>query len=776
MAIDKSNPKIVPPKINVQKSNIPKDIRKLPYWGLWKWKHVVDKWTKVPISPTGQHIDARSYSFTLKEALSHMSQGGIADGIGFFFSPDHDYFGIDFDDCVEDGIIINPEVKKHVEDLDSYYEISVSGSGIHIIGKGASKLNGVDRRFIYAGTRYFTFSGFGQGKIRDISKQVNKRFSVGSGSDSPKVVKGKGESDISLADLYRIIMNIRPDISEPDWFLVCKAIHYKTGGSQEGWELFKKWSAGTYCEKDQKYKDYKEEDCLKKWNRCKFKAGQMVGLPTLREVEKNYPVKKKLAPKELFKKKLELMEYNKFSLNVKHLPKNMREAAQEVARFNRVSIDPVITTMLMIFSAAINKKIRIVEREGLVHNCSMGSIIGMPSGGRKSAIDRPLIHPFKEFEKRKMQEWESGQAKSTAEVKVLKAQYLRIEKDDSIDEETKVDMMTAIQKKIGNLSRPRPKYIESDATEERLSDSLAKNNEVMFIHSDDARNTIRNITGRYDNTSENIYITGLTGDTYRRSRVKDDIEIVLYSPCINLCLKVQLDLLRELVTKTSMRESGLLARMFIKVLDENVADQFRESEDEQDLDISKMVTYNKAVKAVLDYNGPEVLAMLSKEARKRRIEFSNEYANKLDTVWSNYKDVSNKIVTLSVKMAVVVAVMKNPDGIFTDAKQEFGLPRFEISEKDYLKGKEIVTVLMEQTLDVLNKLEQNDIINGAIKVMERLKKDKETRGATEWTLGDIQNKFQQSLRNGFVPSWVNCLVEAEILFRDGKSYTLAEEI
>jgi len=764
-SIDKTNESVIPPKGKIFEENIPNDLKLLQFWGLWQWVFK-EQWTKVPINKNGNFIDAKQFGLTFEQAFKAFSKNDSISGIGFYFSPDCDIFGVDFDDCIVDGKV-DKAVKKKLKELDTYWEISPSGKGIHAISSGAQLLNGVDRKMIYAGSRYFTFTGNGRGKLNNASSAANKLF------NKPKLIEqsttGNQESDIKFKDLKSIIVNIRPDLPEPDWFLVCKAIHYKTLGSEKGLSLFAKWSAGKWSTAEYKYKDYDYEACVKKWNRCKI-GNENVGLPTLREGESRYPVEvKKKKKKKLFVQKLEQENYNNVFLTEQHIPKNMRSAAIEVARFNRVSIDPVITTMLMVFSAAINKKVKIIEREGLTHNCSMGAIIGMPSGGRKSAIDRPLIYPFKEYEKQLIKDWEGHLAGIKAEEKIYKGELTRTENSKELGMEEKISFMTSLNKKIASLQINRPKLIESDATEERLSDSLAKNNETMFIQSDDARNTIKNITGRYDNTSENIYICGLTGDTYRRSRIGDDVEILLHSPCINMSLKVQLDLLRELVTRTSMRESGLLARLFIKVLEENVSNQFRENVDEDDLNFKLMDNYNQAITEVLKFDG-QVICRLSKKARLARIEFSNFYADKLDNEWGNYKDVSNKIVSLSVKMAVVLVVMNDP-GILSRCKNEFGISTFTINEKDYNLAKDIVLILMQQSLNVLNLLEKNSIMEGAKILLEKLEKIKNERGINKWSMSDIKYKYSTN-RRLHVESWVNCLVEEGILELNNLTYSL----
>jgi hypothetical protein len=59
------------------------------------------------------------------------------DGVGYVFSADDPYVGIDLDTCrdLETGVI-EPWAVEIVDDIGSYTEISPSGRGVHIIGRG----------------------------------------------------------------------------------------------------------------------------------------------------------------------------------------------------------------------------------------------------------------------------------------------------------------------------------------------------------------------------------------------------------------------------------------------------------------------------------------------------------------------------------------------------------------------------------------------------------------------------------------------------------------
>src|SRR5690606_18535018 len=96
------------------------------------------------------------------EALAALDHYETVNGIGFVFSEDDPYTGVDFDKCIVDGEL-DPAVRAMIENLGSYAEYSPSGTGVHVIVRGAvpgprrknAKL-GVE---MYDSKRFFTFTG-----------------------------------------------------------------------------------------------------------------------------------------------------------------------------------------------------------------------------------------------------------------------------------------------------------------------------------------------------------------------------------------------------------------------------------------------------------------------------------------------------------------------------------------------------------------------------------------------------------------------------------------
>lgn len=118
-------------------------------------------------------------------------------GIGFVFTSNDPYIGIDCDGCL-DGNTLNPFVQDLVKFCDSYTEKSISGTGIHIIIKGKlpegfrNKRSMTHQGFkaleVYDHGRYFTMTGKILGSKKPVREVDLSMFQYG-GQPSPKSEK-----------------------------------------------------------------------------------------------------------------------------------------------------------------------------------------------------------------------------------------------------------------------------------------------------------------------------------------------------------------------------------------------------------------------------------------------------------------------------------------------------------------------------------------------------------------------------------------------------------
>lgn len=124
---------------------IPAALRELPQWVLWKTVQR-DRPTKVPYQPNGELAKANDPATwcTFDEAVAAYEAGGY-DGIGFEFSADDEFCGIDLDGCRNPGTgEVAPWAKEIILQLDTYAEVSPSQTGVKLFAIG--KLEGGGRK------------------------------------------------------------------------------------------------------------------------------------------------------------------------------------------------------------------------------------------------------------------------------------------------------------------------------------------------------------------------------------------------------------------------------------------------------------------------------------------------------------------------------------------------------------------------------------------------------------------------------------------------------
>jgi putative DNA primase/helicase len=140
------------------------NIRDLRQWLCWRTEERDGKLTKVPVCPhTGElaAVDQPETWGTYEEAVVASKEHGH-DGIGFIFTEQDPYGGVDLDKCrnPETGEIAD-WAREAIEHLNSYVELSPSGTGVHILIKAKLPPGGRRKGQIemYDSGRFFTVTG-----------------------------------------------------------------------------------------------------------------------------------------------------------------------------------------------------------------------------------------------------------------------------------------------------------------------------------------------------------------------------------------------------------------------------------------------------------------------------------------------------------------------------------------------------------------------------------------------------------------------------------------
>jgi putative DNA primase/helicase len=145
-------------------SVLPEVLREREQWVCWREEDREGKPTKIPVTPRGGGFASSTDPETwggFETALEY-TETEYADGVGFVFTDDDPIVGVDLDDCrdPETGDV-DDAARDIIDRLDSYTEVSPSGTGYHVLIRGELP-DGRNRRGsieLYDTARFFTVTG-----------------------------------------------------------------------------------------------------------------------------------------------------------------------------------------------------------------------------------------------------------------------------------------------------------------------------------------------------------------------------------------------------------------------------------------------------------------------------------------------------------------------------------------------------------------------------------------------------------------------------------------
>lgn len=149
---------------------VPEALRQRPQWVLWKYIERGGKRTKMPIAAeTGKAASSTDPSTwtTFEDALAASRRFASIAGVGFVFTADDPFCGVDLDECIVDGEVV-PEARMIIDALSTYTEVSPSGLGVKLIAEArkpegvgckTTKVDGFREVEVYDTDRFFTITG-----------------------------------------------------------------------------------------------------------------------------------------------------------------------------------------------------------------------------------------------------------------------------------------------------------------------------------------------------------------------------------------------------------------------------------------------------------------------------------------------------------------------------------------------------------------------------------------------------------------------------------------
>ncbi len=363
------------------------------------------------------------------------------------------------------------------------------------------------------------------------------------------------------------------------------------------------------------------------------------------------------------------------------LPTSLRAAVEETARFTKSDPVAAATIGLSVLATALGKQAKIYERDGLSHFPSLFFALIADSGERKSAVFKVMEEPLSQWEKSTAGAYKAEKAKAEnmavmfdAQIDALRKQGKKTSPDDANLEA----ILDALGEQIGELEAkkpqmpPSPKLYDTDATEQYLVKQLHRRGGAFAVLTPEGRPLIDHILGKYSGgdgmTGDGVYLNGISGDRITRGRVGDENggdDFVIFDPCLNVCCMVQPDKYATLAGHASLKESGLVARIWSARLKPMVGYQ-TESAGEKGLQEAAMQPFWKMVEDVLDQqkkmqvdqSGQPVphTAKLSSEAAELRRQFHNRLQEQMRDSgdYADVRAIVAKATSQTAKLALVL--------------------------------------------------------------------------------------------------------------------------
>jgi hypothetical protein len=171
-----------PPRMEVNETGIPAELKTDRAWVLWRWENRKGKWTKPPFQTSGKQAKSNDPATwtDYETAMSAYRTGGGWDGIGYQLDGSG-YTGIDWDNCIDSDGNTPIEIIEQIEGINSYTEKSPSGTGFKTLvrgklpDKGHHKEDDKEKNLeigVFDSGRYFCITGR---RIHDVSGNIEER-------------------------------------------------------------------------------------------------------------------------------------------------------------------------------------------------------------------------------------------------------------------------------------------------------------------------------------------------------------------------------------------------------------------------------------------------------------------------------------------------------------------------------------------------------------------------------------------------------------------------
>lgn len=680
-------------KFNLNINSIPEELRAVKQWIAWRaiWNEERQKWDKQPVNPYNGRLAATNDPGTWGKfhvAIKHAERNGLA-GIGFVFTKNDPYIGIDIDKCVDESGALSPMANEIVKEVQSYTEYSPSGRGVHIIVKGTMPEQGNRNDKIglemYSYGRYFTFTGL---CLKDTISTVEERTEAITRIHAKYIAKDDSTSthrarieEITLSDRDLLEKAIKAkggerfaclwqgdtseydgDHSRADQALCCMLAFWTGGDYSRIDSLFRqsglyrnKWDkrhygngdtyghrtilqaiarTNEYYEPSRRNEHRSEHICRE--DKTKISVVNGVFKPEAPETEP-----------EIWEEPIPFIDHQLPSFPVEVFPHWLQDHIKAVAQSTLSPIDLAANTVLGVISVAVARKIDIKVHDSWQEPLNLWLMPLLPPSEMKSPVVKQYAQVVHDYEselhekmapevERSIQTYDYMKKKLEA----LKGAAAKVAAGVGPKQKTKSEMeyrheIEELAEEIRNFPiKVYPKLLVGDVTAERLASIMADQGEHIGVLSPEG-GLIFKLFSRYSKNGDvnlEVYLSSYTGEPYTVDR-SGGKSLRLRRPALTMLAVAQPAVLQGLAGKKEYAEyrgKGLLGRFLYSIPKPAVGSRTF-SDNFYAVPVAIQSEYERRINALLQINTGKVIELiyLEPEAKCEFIAFRKRLEPKL---------------------------------------------------------------------------------------------------------------------------------------------------
>ncbi|MBN1669491.1 MAG: DUF3987 domain-containing protein [Kiritimatiellae bacterium] len=357
------------------------------------------------------------------------------------------------------------------------------------------------------------------------------------------------------------------------------------------------------------------------------------------------------------------------------MPEVLGNIASEITKSDQVSVEVASLALMVTVGFAAGNAYKAAIKQGISARPNLYAMVFVPLAERKSTVFRRVLAPVETWISGRRLDWE--RTRDSIQVHERRMDALRKQisniNADPAEQQAYLEQLEAerAQRPVGRS----PYLLADDTTPEEMVVQMASTGGRLGIFSDDARQYLQILTGRYADgrCQESIFLKAYDGTSPIRSGRRSRETITIEDPCAGILVFVQNDWLGELGRHTDLSESGFNSRTFFCVPESlagarDADGHLRRAYTDYEVNPDVAAAYGSLVTTLLDQSfetqAPRVLD-IAEPAKTLWIDFYNQIEAELGVEGDlrHIADLAKRYPVQALRLALIHTICRSGDRV-----------------------------------------------------------------------------------------------------------------